>query len=145
MIFISVSLHCNCHPYPYITTKEDSYHASPTPLLSNTTSAMNILEHTASEPSTLNIPIEDTSPISNICDDVYDHYEAEVRRRAWILVKKKVEYRLKDVELDNETRDQLEKELLEDLEDTIQEKLSEHRSSKTMDDMNNNEARSLSR
>ena len=50
-----------------------------------------------------------------------------IRRKASILVK--VEYRLKDVELGNESRAQLEQELIEDLEDTIQEKLSEHISS----------------
>ena len=83
-----------------------------------------------------------TGPIINICDDVYDDYETEGRRRAWNLVKRKVENRLKDVELDNETRAQLEKELIEDLEDTIQEKLSEYRSSKTLEEMNNNGARS---
>ena len=95
---------------------------------------MNILEPTDTEPS--------IGPIIDICDDVYDNYETEVRRRAWNLVKRKVENRLKDVELDNETRAQLEKELIEDLEDTIQEKLSEYRSSKTLEEMNNNGARS---
>ena len=119
-----------------ITLTVESCNASPNPLFSSTSSDLNILEPTGTEPS--------TGPIINICDDVQDDYETEVRRRAWNLVKRKVENRLKDVELDNETRAQLEKELIEDLEDTIQDKLSEYRSSKTLEEMNNNGARSQS-
>ena len=50
-----------------------------------------------------------------------------VRRKALTLVKRKVEQKLKDVEIDDEALAQLEKELLEDLEETIQEKLLEYR------------------
>jgi DNA-binding protein YbaB len=58
---------------------------------------------------------------------VYDDYEEKVRRKALILVKKKIEKRLKDVEIDDEALAQLEKELLEDLEQTIQENIEEYR------------------
>ena len=110
----------------------DSSNASPTSLFFSTSSHLSILEPTATEPSTqTNITNKITRTIGNICDD---EFEAMIRRKASILVKKKVEYRLKDVELGNESRAQLEQELIEDLEDTIQEKLSEHRSSKTKDE-----------
>ena len=63
----------------------------------------------------------------NTHDKVYDEYEEMVRRKALTLVKRKVEQKLKDVEIDDEALAQLEKELLEDLEETIQEKLLEYR------------------
>ena len=50
-----------------------------------------------------------------------------VRRKALALVKRKIEQKFKDVELDDEALAQLEKELLEHLEETIQEKLLEYR------------------
>ena len=51
----------------------------------------------------------------------------KVRRKALILVKKKVAQRLKHVEIDDEALAILEKELLDDLEETIQENLVEYR------------------
>ena len=50
-----------------------------------------------------------------------------IRRKALNLVKRKIEQKLKNVEIDDEALAQLEKELLEDLEETIQEKLLEYR------------------
>ena len=86
--------------------------------LSPITLEHNPLHPTANESN--NAPI-------NTLDKGYDDYEENVRRKALILVKKKIEQRLKDVEIDDEALVQLEKELLEDLEDTIQENLVEYR------------------
>ena len=63
----------------------------------------------------------------NTLDKGYEDYEEKVRRKALILVKKKIEQRLKDVEIDDEALAQLERELLEDLKETIQENLVEYR------------------
>ena len=91
----------------------------------STSSALN-----SSYPITLeHSPLHPTTKESNnaAINKVYDDYEEKVRRKALILVKKKIEKRLKDVEIDGEALAQLEKELLEDLEETIQEKLLEYR------------------
>ena len=63
----------------------------------------------------------------NTLDKAYDDYEEKVSRKTLILVKKKIEQRLNDVEIDDEALAQLEKELLEDLEETIQEHLMAYR------------------
>ena len=70
---------------------------------------------------------ESNNAAINTYDKVYDEYEEMIRRKALNLVKRKVEQRLKDLEIDDEALAQLEKELLEDLLETIQEKLLEYR------------------
>ena len=53
--------------------------------------------------------------------------EAKVREKAKLLVKKKLDTKLEGLELSEDAFIELEKELLDDLEETIQNQLSIHR------------------
>ena len=76
---------------------------------------------------------ESNNAAMNTHDEVSDEYEEMVRRKALNLVKRKIEQKLKNVEIDDEALAQLEKELLEDLKETIQEALIEYRNKNTND------------
>ena len=99
----------------------------------DTSSALSILDSITMEHS----PLHPTNNAAiKINDEAYDNYEEKVRRKALTLVKKKIDQRFKDVEFDLEALAQLEKELLDDLEETIQESLADYKNKNATDEEN---------
>ena len=69
---------------------------------------------------------------------MYDE-EAKIREKAMMLVKQKLVTKLKDLEVSEEQHIELEKELLEDLEETIQAQLLTYRKFLQNDDEHHEE------